>query len=147
MTWMNIAGPLPREAAPCWAVLERRYAESRVLAPAGADRPGMGDNDRSNWRMNPTSTMVEVGPVRVHRPSGPARIPPRFTRSGVLGVGVRAQVGVGGAGLAVAQVGQLDAVTGAMTADGGDQGLGTFDDLVVDLGDHVAVLEAGLVGG
>src|SRR3954470_2034430 len=91
--------------------------------------------------------MVEVGPVRVHRPSGPARIPPRFTRSGVLAVGVRAQVGVGGAGLAVAQVGQLDAVTGAMTADGGDQGLGTFDDLVVDLGDHVAVLESGLVGG
>src|SRR6476469_1567838 len=67
--------------------------------------------------------------------------------SGVLRVLVGPESTRGRVRLAAAQIGDLDAVTRAVPADRRDQRLRAVDDLVVDLGDHVPHLQAGLVGG
>ena len=63
--------------------------------------------------------------------------------SGVGGLSVRVEGGRDRVGRATARVGERDRVAGPVGPDDRDQRVGRRDQVVVDLGDHVAGLEAG----
>ena len=94
--------PSPPRGRPLLGGAGRRYAERMDPAWAGADRSGMGENGPSSTPRiadqpdelgcrSTTSTNIEVGPVRDHRPSGPA-LPSRSQESLVFSSDPRSAV-------------------------------------------------------